>query len=135
MVGVGPSAMGEFHPEAQRQLRATGNWLRTNGEGIYSTRPRDGALWSEGDRIRYTRSKDRRWAYAFSLQWPGKELLLRNVKPQPRSEIRLLGYPEPLRWNYDASQGLTVSVPENLQNVGHQPCQFCWAFKIETENG
>lgn len=134
MVGVGPSATGEFHPEAQRQLRATGDWLKINGEGIYSTRSRDGTLWSEGDLIRYTRSKDRHWVYAFTFQWTGKELLLRNVRPRTGSEIHLLGYPEPLRWNYDASRGLTVSLPDNLQDAAHRPCEFCWAFKIQAEN-
>lgn len=135
MVGVGPSATGEFHPEAQRQLRSTGDWLKINGEGIYNTRPRDGTLWSDDDTIRYARSKDRRWVYAFSLQWPGKEFLLTSVKPQAGSEIYLLGYPEPLRWNYNGSRGLTISLPDNLQDASHQPGQFVWAFKVETENG
>jgi alpha-L-fucosidase len=102
---------------------------------VYNTRPRDGALWSEGDNIRYTRSKDRRLVYAFSLQWPGKELLLTSVKPSTGSDIRMLGYPEPLRWNYDSARGLTISLPDNLQDATHQPCQFAWAPKIEPENG
>ena len=135
MVGVGPNATGEFHPEAQRQLRATGDWLKINGEGIYGTRPRDGTLWSQGETIRYARSKDRRWVYAFSLQWPGKELMLTRVRPHSASDIYLLGFPERLRWNYDSSRGLTVSLPDNLQDVSHRPGQFAWAFKIETENG
>ena len=135
MVGVGPSAEGEFHPEAQRQLRAAGDWLKINGEGIYGTRPRDGTLWSEGEMIRYTRSKDRRWVYAFSLQWPGKQLLLTSVMPRAGSEIHLLGYREPSRWNYDGSRGLTISLPDNLQDANHQPGRYAWTFKIETENG
>jgi alpha-L-fucosidase len=135
MVGVGPSATGEFHPEAQRQLRGAGDWLKVNGEGIYSTRPRDGALWSEGDTIRYTRSKDGRWVYAFSLQWPETQLALTSVRPRAGSEIHLLDYPEPLRWNYDSSRGLVVSLPNNLQEPSRQAGQFAWAFKIEAENG
>ena len=135
MVGVGPSATGEFHPEAERQLRAAGDWLKVNGEGIYSTRPRDATLWSEGDTIRYTRSKDRRWVYAFSLQWPGRELMLTSVKPRAGSDIHLLGYPEPLHWNYDSARGLAVSLPDSLQDATHRPCQFAWSLKIETQNG
>jgi alpha-L-fucosidase len=135
MVGVGPNATGEFHPEAQRQLRASGDWLKINGEAIYNTRPRDGTLWSEGDAVRYTRSKERRWVYAFSLQWPGKELLLTSVRPRSGSDIHLVGYRERLRWNYDGSRGLTISLPDNLQDANHQPGQFASAFKIETENG
>jgi alpha-L-fucosidase len=55
MVGVGPSSNGQFHPEAARQMRAAGVWLKVNGEAIYATRPRD-EFWSEGESIRYTRS-------------------------------------------------------------------------------
>ncbi|HKV77613.1 MAG TPA: alpha-L-fucosidase [Candidatus Sulfotelmatobacter sp.] len=135
MVGVGPSASGEFHPEAQRQLRTTGDWLKINGEGIFNTRPRDSILWSEGDTIRYTRSKDGRWVYAFSLRWPAKELLLTSVRPLAGSEIHLLGYPGPLQWSYDSSRGLAVSLPNNLQDATRQAGQFAWAFKIEAENG
>ena len=135
MVGVGPNANGEFHPEAQRELRATGDWLKINGEAIFGSRPRDGKLWSEGDTVRYTRSKDRRWVYAFILQWPGKELSLISVRPRSGSDIYLLGFPERLRWNYDASRGLTVSLPDNLQDVTHRPGQLAWIFRIEAENG
>lgn len=135
MVGVGPNANGEFHPEAQRELRATGDWLKINGEAIFGTRPRDGKLWSEGDTVRYTRSKDRHWVYAFTLLWPGKELLLTSVRPRSGSDIYLLGFPGRLRWNYDASRGLTVSLLDNLQDLNHRPGQLAWIFKIEAENG
>ncbi len=59
-IGVGPSPLGEFHPEAVRQMKGAGAWLKVNGEAIYATRPREGDNWSEGDAIRYTRSKDHR---------------------------------------------------------------------------
>ena len=77
MVGVGPSSNGQFHPEAARQMRAASVWLKVNGEAIYATRPRD-EFWSEGESIRYTRSKGRMFVYAIALQWPGQELLLRK---------------------------------------------------------
>jgi alpha-L-fucosidase len=134
MVGVGPSAHGQFHPEAARQLKATGAWLKVNGEGIYATRARDGSLWSEGETIRYTRSKDRRTAYAHTLAWPGKQLLLTSVKPKPGSNIYMLGTPEPLKWKYDAAQGLAIAIPEQLQSEAARPCQHAWTFKIETLN-
>ncbi len=54
MVGVGPSAHGEFHPEAVRQMKQSGDWLRVNGEAIYATRAREGSQYGEGDHIRFT---------------------------------------------------------------------------------
>jgi alpha-L-fucosidase len=134
MVGVGPSSNGQFHPEAARQLRATGAWLKVNGEGIYATRARDGLLWSEGDNIRYTRSKDKRTTYAFTLAWPGKELLLASVQPRTGSNIYMLGVTKPMTWNYDSARGLTITIPEQLQPEGARPCENVWAFKIESVN-
>jgi alpha-L-fucosidase len=134
MVGVGPSAHGQFHPEAARQLKATGDWLKVNGEGIYATRARDGSLWSEGDSIRYTRSKDRRTAYAHAITWPGKQLMLTSIKPKAASNIYLLGTPEPLQWKYDSAQGLMIAIPEQFQNEAARPCQHAWTFKIESLN-
>jgi threonine dehydrogenase-like Zn-dependent dehydrogenase len=45
IVGVGPSAQGEFHPEAVRQMKGAGVWLQVNGEAIYATRPREDDRW------------------------------------------------------------------------------------------
>jgi alpha-L-fucosidase len=131
MVGVGPSAEGKFHPEAVRQMKAAGVWLKVNGEAIYSTRARDGANWSEGDHIRYTRSKDRRFAYAIATAWPGPRMVLRSVQPKPGSRVTLLGSSELLPWNIDSAQGTVISLPETLQDPSRRPCEFAWAFKIE----
>ena len=132
MVGVGPNASGEFHPEAIKQMRATGKWLHVNGEAIYATRPRERTLWSEGEDIRYTCSKNGRIIYATLLRWPGSELRLRTVQPQKGSEIRLLGYANALSWNQDTVQGLRISIPEALQDVMNRPCQHAWCFKIQS---
>lgn len=37
LLNVGPTAEGEFPPQAIEQLRAIGRWMRTNGEAIYAT--------------------------------------------------------------------------------------------------
>ena len=60
MVGIGPDGEGRFHPTAISQLKEVGEWLKVNGAGIYSTRAREGELWSEGADIRFTRTKDKR---------------------------------------------------------------------------
>ncbi len=39
LLNVGPRADGSFHPDAVRELRAVGDWLRLNGEAIYGSRP------------------------------------------------------------------------------------------------
>jgi alpha-L-fucosidase len=131
MVGVGPSAHGEFHPEAARQMRETGKWLKVNGEAIYATRPRQGTKWSEGDTIRYTRTKDNRFAYAILTQWPGAEVTLKTVQPKDGSKVTLLGSKAMLKWRFDAAKGTTIEFPENLQQASNRACKYAWSLKIE----
>ena len=131
-IGVGPSAHGEFHPEAIRQMKATGEWLNVNGEAIYGTRPREGRLWSEGETVRYTRSKDGRIVFAILTKWPGAQLTLRSVRPRSGSRVTLLGSIPELAWKFDAAQGTTIFLPENLQQQGNRPCKYAWTLKFET---
>lgn len=132
MVGVGPSAHGEFHPEAIRQMKETGPWLKVNGEAIYATRARGGQLWSEGETVRYTRSKDNRTVYAILLEWPGSSVTLRNIRPTAGSPVSLLGSPGKLKWKFDSARGTTIAFPENLQQAGNRPCQYAWSLKFDT---
>lgn len=130
-IGVGPSAHGEFHPEAVRQMRAAGEWLAVNGEAIYATRARAGTLWCEGKSVRYTRSKDRRFVYAILTEWPGARITLKSVRPKTGSNVALLGSNSKLSWNFDSAQGTTIVLPENLQPADNRPCKYAWSLKFE----
>jgi alpha-L-fucosidase len=131
MIGVGPSSLGEFHPEAVRQMKAAGAWLKVNGEAIYATRPRAGAVWSEGETVRFTRSKDRRLVYAILTEWPGTQVALKTVRPKTGSKVTLLGSNAELPWRLDPDQGTTVKLPENLQQASNRPCEDAWTLKFE----
>jgi len=130
-VGIGSDAHGNFHPSAVQQLRETGQWLKVNGEGIYNTRARDGALWKEGDDIRFSRTKDRRYIYAFLLKWPGDTIALKSVKAKPGSTITMLGTAQPLTWRNDESRGLVVEIPSSLQDESKRPCKYAYGFRIQ----
>ncbi len=131
MIGVGPSAHGEFHPEAIRQMKGAGAWLKINGEAIYATSARQGALWSEGETVRYTRSKDRRFVYAIITEWPGTRVTLKTVRPKDGSRVTLLGATTELHWKFDSTVGTTIKIPENLQQPTNRPCDHAWTLKIE----
>jgi alpha-L-fucosidase len=134
MVGVGPSPLGQFHPEAVRQIRDAGKWLQVNGEAIYSTRPRQESRWSEGETIRYTRSKDRRFVYAIFTAWPGPEATLGSARPKPGTRIELLGSDRAIDWRFDAAKGTTIVFPESMQQNDNRPCRYAWCLKLETLN-
>jgi len=131
-VGLGPSAHGEFHPEAIRQMKAAGDWLKINGEAIYGTRPRAGSLWSEGQSIRYTRSKDNRFVYAILTEWPGREITFKSVQPKEHTNVTLLGTKQKISWKADrTAQTTTVTLPENLQQLSNRPCEHAWTLRFE----
>jgi alpha-L-fucosidase len=131
MVGIGPDANGRFHPKAVENLKEAGDWLKVNGEAIYATRAREGDLWKEDADIRFTRSKDSRFVYAFALNWPGGSLTLRSVRAKAGSAIRMLGLEESLKWRQDG-RGLSIEIPEAMQNPAARPCGMAWTFRIET---
>ncbi len=130
-VGIGPDGAGRFHPAAIEQIRQAGAWMRTAGEGIYATRARAGNRWREGDAIRFTRSKDHRTVYCFALEWPGRTLELKTVRPAAGSRIAMFGYPEPLRWSYSPDSVLRVELPEAMQQEARRPTSFAWGWSMQ----
>jgi alpha-L-fucosidase len=130
MVGIGPDGTGKFHPTAIAQLKEAGRWFAVNGEGIFGTRPREGVLWSEGEKVRFTRTKDGNTVYAFSIGWPGETLTLKTVRPRTDAGISLLGYPQQLRWHMDPQRGLRVQLPQALHEPAKRPCQWAYCFRI-----
>lgn len=85
MLNLSPRADGSI-PQAQRdRILAVGDWLETNGEAIYETRPWDvygsGPHWGEGftaEDVRYTQSKDGDTVYAIVMGWPEAGTLTLN---------------------------------------------------------
>ncbi len=127
MVGIGPDGTGRFHPKAMEQLEETGKWMDVNGKGLYGTRARE--TWKEGE-IRFTRTKDLQYEFAFVEKWPGNELLIETVQPKPGSEVKLLGYPKALEWS-QTDKGVKIIIPDVLQFPVNRPCNHAWTFQFE----
>jgi alpha-L-fucosidase len=134
MMGIGPDATGRFDPLVIQAIKETGAWLKVNGEAIYSTRPREGGLWKEGDTIRYTRTKDKQTIYAISRGWPGRKLALKTVEPKQGSKVYMLGFAKPLEWKYSKETGLEIFLPAELRDESKRPCKMAWTFKIAALN-
>jgi len=126
MVGIGPDGNGEFHKTAIEQLEETGEWLKVNGKGIYSTRARE--IWKENN-IYFTRAKDNKTIYSFVEEWPGNELIIPSVQPKKGSKIYLLGYKKPLKWTLQGND-VKIEMPKELQSPENRPCEHAWGFSI-----
>lgn len=131
MAGIGPDGNGVFHPEAIRQLKEAGTWIRANQEGIYGTRAREGELWKEGEHIRFTRSKDNKNVYAFVLEWPGKELLLTTVRARKNSKVIFLPTGEMLTWRSIKNGGIAIDLPPQIKKQADEVAGLAYGFKIE----
>ena len=137
MVCVGPDKKGNFHPEAIKQIEATGDWLKVNGVGIYGTRARE--VWREDTgaeknvHVRFTRTKDGKNEFAFMRKWPGKELVLRTVTPLAHSEVKMLGVATPLKWVALSGGGVKITITDNLQAIENRPSKHAWGFEFVTK--
>lgn len=129
-VGFCPQADGKFDDTVVKRVEYVGDWLKVNGEAIYSTRP--WTYWQDGRDVRYTRSKDSRFVYAISLIWPGNNLVLTKAVAKKGSAITMLGTDRPLKWTQD-DKGLTIELPADLQDDTKRPCKQAYVFKMEAQ--
>jgi alpha-L-fucosidase len=103
------------------RLLDVGRWLKVNGEAIYGSRPWLAA--SQGENIRFTRSKDGKFLYAIHKGWPDGEVALHDLWLDTSSSIVMLGASEPLKWrnvpegSYGRGGKVVVAVPESLKGT------------------
>jgi alpha-L-fucosidase len=156
LLDIGPAADGTIPPLMEERLLEIGDWLAVNGEAIYGTRHAGRECqWSEGTRpgqkfgeymVEYTLmdqvgqvpkdgkavkqaffTKKPDALYAITPGWPGKRLVLQNVKVPPKVKVTMLGVPGELVAKVDGTT-LTVFLPPF--GPGEAPCRHAFAFKI-----
>ena len=144
LLNVTPTADGEIPKPVQERLLEIGNWLETNGEAIYGTRPF--SIYGEGPQqiveghlsehqnkdatakdIRFTTKGD--VLYAIVLDWPGKKLVINTLGKssghldQEITNVECLGSVEKISWTHNEDD-LTIYMPED------KPGQHAYAFRI-----
>ncbi|MCC7265014.1 MAG: alpha-L-fucosidase [Candidatus Latescibacteria bacterium] len=104
LLNVGPTPLGTIQPEHVERLRGVGQWLRTNGESIYGTRPLPKARSEWGYAVHNPATGK---AYLHILDWPGTSL---NVEVPKVATAALLasGKPVPAR---RAGNNLILTLP------------------------
>lgn len=144
-VAISPRGDGTIPMLQQERLVQLGNWLRVNGQAIYGTKPwratHEGPLveslnprldakwhWTESRQrplVHYTQKGDT--LFATCLAWPGQTLPLALPIRTSGAEVRLLGYPMPLRCKAKAG-AVRIQMPELAPD--ELPCDNAWVFQL-----
>ncbi|WP_405398811.1 alpha-L-fucosidase [Maribacter sp. Asnod2-G09] len=141
LLNITPTAQGKIPTEVEERLLQMGEWLTTNGEAIYGTRP--WKVYGEGqaevieghlsehknadntaEDIRFTTKDDT--LYAIVLDRPQEEIHIRALGKQERKirSIQLLGNPEKISWAQNDTE-LIIQPSEN--KIG----DYALVYKIE----
>jgi alpha-L-fucosidase len=122
LLNVGPMANGTIPAGQVLRLRELGQWLKTNGVGIYGSRPHvvAAAQLPDGTPLRYTRQEGA--LYVFLLAKPTGSTIVCPLSvaltpaQQATMQVRLLGEPaQPVAFRYlSTEQALRVTLPPDL---------------------
>ncbi|MEI8293210.1 MAG: alpha-L-fucosidase [bacterium] len=152
LLNVTQTPEGDVVPEILKPLGEIGEWLATNGECIYATRPfkvfgegpsttlEEKSQWGgvkevptqgyTAEDIRFTQSKDGATLYAIVLAVPQGEVRIKSLGASSKllekkiAAIALLGSDAKLEWKQEADALV-------IQPAAKWPSQHTVAFKIE----
>jgi alpha-L-fucosidase len=113
----------------QQRLLEIGNWLNANGESIYSTRPfiktkRDLEINPETNKTIFFTQKNKE-VYVICLDWPKGEIVLRDVAPDNKVHVLLLGTDRPVSVK-KAGRNLLITAPVLTPDDN----QLAYVFKV-----
>jgi alpha-L-fucosidase len=150
LLNVSPMADGTLPDDQRKVLLQLGEWMQTNGEGIYETRPwkvygegptqePEGGFSDAGkflnlsysaEDIRYTQSKAGRTLYVICLGRPQKDLVLRAVslRSAESGKVSLLGGDEAVPFTVNPDRSLTVHALRMKEAV--PPDSYALVFKL-----
>ncbi|XP_014769556.1 alpha-L-fucosidase isoform X1 [Octopus bimaculoides] len=130
LVNVGPTHDGRISPIFEERLLQFGQWLKLNGEAIYSSKPWLHQNDTITPRVWYTSNKASNGTavYAIVLDRPKGNLIhLGSVDYLPSISVSLLGYSGNIVIK-ETTFGILLMIP-NIQ-INQMPSKRAWVFKF-----
>lgn len=126
LLNIGPTADGRIPVIMQQKLLDIGNWLKVNGEGIYSSVKYAN---SSNENIRYTKKGND--IYAFLLKFPFGEITLNEVDFDPELTASLLGSDIAAKIVNSSGKVKLVFDPINPEKI---ECEYAYCIKLSKNN-
>jgi alpha-L-fucosidase len=95
--------------------------MKVNGEAVYGTRMAE--TFSEGDHIRFTRSKDGR-SFIYLFQPPGEKVTISKMPFEKGAKLRMLGTNARIAWK-QTGDTVEISIPAAAVSAG----KYVWVLE------
>ena len=124
LLNIGPTADGRIPVIMQQRLADIGNWLKVNGEAIYSSRKWEAApaVTDEGNIYFTTKGKD---LYVIMTSWPDKPVTV--IGTAGAGNVTMLGFEGKIK--YSSSGNKLTIYPPSVSPLTI-PCDFAWVYKV-----
>lgn len=129
LLNIAPTPEGDWQEGAYQLLQEFANWMQINSEGIYNSK----VLPPYKEENICMTQQDNGNAFFFYLcdekqtNMPS-EITIKAHQPKQKSQVTLLGYKKPLKWEKVAN-GFRIIIPKELQKQA--PCNYVWTFKVD----
>jgi len=123
---INPDGSGKLSNVQKSRLKALGEWMNINEEGIHATRP---WIMKDFDDSYFTKSKDGNILYVHRLNSTDK-ITIPDLKLKANRKITILGADTILDWQQKGDD-IEVMIPRNMQDSAMWPNQYGYTLKVE----